>query len=79
MELTQEQVNKLIKSFNEIANIIKNVWIKIKEAFIDFINSIDLKKIKQIIKYENIYLRTKSVRIKKKQIKLIQRILYERN
>ena len=41
MELTQEQVNKLIKSFNEIANIIKNVWIKIKEAFIDFINSID--------------------------------------
>lgn len=79
MELTQEQVNKLINAFNEIANIIKNMWIKIKEAFINFINSIDLKKIKQMIKYNNIYLRTKSRRIKKKQIKLIQRILYERN
>ena len=79
MELTQEQVNKLINAFNEIANIIKNMRIKIKEAFINFINSIDLKKIKQMIKYNNIYLRTKSRRIKKKQIKLIQRILYERN
>ena len=79
MELTQEQVNKLINVFNEIVNIIKNMWIKIKEAFINFINSIDLKKIKQMIKYNNIYLRTKSRRIKKKQIKLIQRILYERN
>lgn len=79
MELTQEQVNKLINVFNEIVNIIKNMWIKIKETFINFINSIDLKKIKQIIKYNNIYLRTKSRRIKKKQIKLIQRILYERN
>lgn len=44
MELTQEQVNELINAFNEIANIIKNMWIKIKEAFINFINSIDLKK-----------------------------------
>lgn len=79
MKLTQEQVNKLINVFNEIVNIIKNMWIKIKEAFINFINSIDFKKIKQIIKYNNIYLRTKSRRIKKKQIKLIQRILYERN
>lgn len=79
MEPTQEQVNKLINVFNEIVNIIKNMWIKIKEAFINFINSIDFKKIKQIIKYNNIYLRTKSRRIKKKQIKLIQRILYERN
>lgn len=33
MELTQEQVNKLINAFNEIANIIKKYVDKNKRSF----------------------------------------------
>lgn len=75
MELTQEQIDNLYNVFTELANIIKDVWNQIKEAFMKFINSIDYNKIKQLNKYSGIYMRTHNQRIKKKQLSKISKSL----
>lgn len=75
MELTQEQIDNLYNVFTELANIVKDIWNQIKEAFMKFINSIDFNKIKQLNKYSSIYMRTHNQRIKKKQLRKISKLL----
>lgn len=75
MELTQEQIENMIEAFNRICDILKEVFEKIKEAFINFINSFDSKNMIKIYKYDKIYRRTHNKRIKKKQLKKIRELL----
>lgn len=77
MELTQEQINYLKKIFEDLCQAIIQAWKKIKEVFLKFIYSIDFNKLLKIRKYQGIYIRTKSKRIKKKQLKLIKMCLLE--
>lgn len=77
MELTQEQIDNLYNVFTELANIVKDIWNQIKEAFMKFINSIDYNKIKQLNKYSGIYMRTHNQRIKKKQLSKINKLFLE--
>lgn len=77
MELTQEQIDSLCNVFTELANIVKDIWNQIKEAFMKFINSIDYNKIKQLKKYSSIYMRTHNQRIKKKQLSKINKLFLE--
>ncbi len=76
--MSDEDVEKIKKVLNELAEIfynvirpiIEDVYNKIK----DIVEIILIKKAdKRIQKKINIYLRTKSYRIKKKQLKLIVR------
>ncbi len=77
MELTQKQINNIAICFQQIVDIIIEVWKKIKELFIKFINFICTKKIKRINKYASIYMKTHNKRIKKKQLTKIYAILME--
>lgn len=74
MELTEEQkvlIEKLIDSFN----MIKEQLMEFFNSFFEYIKS--LFKYSKIKKYSNIYNRTKSRRIRKKQTKRIEKILLE--
>ncbi len=75
MELSQEQVDKLTEIFNNLLEAFKEIWKRIKEVFIKFINSIDFNKLKKIKKVQGILNRTKSRRIKKKQLSIISKFL----
>ncbi len=75
MELTQEQINSITNAFYELAETFKKIWKEIKEIFIKFINSIDFNKLKAIKKSQGILNRTKSKRIKKKQLSIISKLL----
>ncbi len=75
MELTQEQINSITNAFYELVETFKKIWKEIKEIFIKFINSIDFNKLKAIKKSQGILNRTKSKRIKKKQLSIISKLL----
>ena len=75
MELTQEQINSITNAFYELVETFKKIWKEIKEIFIKFINSIDFNKLKAIKKSQGILNRTKSKRIKKKQLSIISKVL----
>ncbi len=75
MELTQEQINSLTDAFNRIIETFREVYKKLKEIFSKFINFIDFNKLKKIKKAEGILNRTKSRRIKKKQLSIISKLL----
>ena len=75
MELTQEQIDNLIDAFNKVAEVVKEVWKKIKEVFTEFINNINFEELNKINKYSKIYMRTHNQRIKKKQICKILKLL----
>lgn len=75
MELTQEQINNISKAFKELAKEIKRIFEHIAEVFMQFIRSIDFNKITKIMKAQGILIRTKSRRIKKKQISIINKLL----
>lgn len=75
MELSQEQIDSLMEFFNNLVQAVKEVWEKVKEIFIKFINSIDFNKLKKIKKAQGIMIRTKSKRIKKKQLSIISKLL----
>lgn len=75
MELSQEQINSLIEAFNKLVEAFKEVYEKLKAIFMKFINSIDFNKLKKIKKAQGIMIRTKSKRIKKKQLSIISKLL----
>ncbi len=75
MELTQEQVDNITKVFNKLVEAFREFCEKLKEIFIKFINSIDFNKLKKIKRAQGILNRTKSRRIKKKQLSIISKLL----
>lgn len=75
MKLTQEQINNITKAFQELAKEIKRIFEHIAEVFMQFIRTIDFNKLKKIAKARGILNRTKSKRIKKKQLKMVMCLL----
>ena len=79
INLTEEQQEKLMNTIQNLIEVFKQVWKKVKETFIQLWNSFKEAIIKnqKVKKYLAIYVRTHNRRIKKKQITKIRKILNE--
>lgn len=75
MELSQEQIDRITEAFNKLIEVFKEIYRKLKEIFKRFVCSIDFNKLKKIKKAQGIMIRTKSKRIKKKQLSIISKLL----
>lgn len=75
MELSQEQIDRITEAFNKLIEAFKEIYEKLKAIFMKFINSINFNKLMKIKKAQGILSKTKSRRIKKKQLSIISKLL----